>query len=111
MLTAYEDTENIFTKALAAGAAGYLLKRAPRAELIDAIHEVRRGGPPMTTTSPAKSSGLLQKESLAAQTGEAFFLKGLDDLAGDVGGHRGTAPRTSRMASNSSARGAAFMSS
>jgi len=48
MLTAYEDTENIFN-ALAAGANGYLLKRAPRAELLDAIREVRRGGSPMTT--------------------------------------------------------------
>jgi DNA-binding NarL/FixJ family response regulator len=47
MLTAYEDTENIF-KALAAGAAGYLLKRAPRAELLDAIREVCHGGSPMT---------------------------------------------------------------
>ncbi len=48
MLTAYEDTENIFN-ALAAGAAGYLLKRAPRAEILEAIGEVRRGGSPMTT--------------------------------------------------------------
>lgn len=48
MLTAYEDTDNIFN-ALAAGAAGYLLKRAPRAELLDAIREVHRGGSPMTT--------------------------------------------------------------
>jgi DNA-binding NarL/FixJ family response regulator len=47
MLTAYEDTENIFN-ALAAGAAGYLLKRAPRAELLEAIREVRGGGSPMT---------------------------------------------------------------
>ena len=47
MLTAYEDTENIFN-ALAAGASGYLLKRAPRAELLEAIREVSRGGSPMT---------------------------------------------------------------
>jgi DNA-binding NarL/FixJ family response regulator len=48
MLTVYEDTENIF-KALTAGATGYLLKRTPRAELIEALQEVRRGGSPMTT--------------------------------------------------------------
>jgi DNA-binding NarL/FixJ family response regulator len=48
MLTVYEDTENIFN-ALAAGASGYMLKRTPRAELLDAIKEVRRGGSPMTT--------------------------------------------------------------
>ncbi len=48
MLTAYEDTENIFA-ALAAGATGYLLKRAPRAKILEAILEVHRGGSPMTT--------------------------------------------------------------
>jgi DNA-binding NarL/FixJ family response regulator len=48
MLTVYEDTENIFN-ALAAGAAGYMLKRTPRAELLDAIKEAHRGGSPMTT--------------------------------------------------------------
>ncbi len=48
MLTVYEDTENIFN-ALAAGASGYMLKRTPRAELLDAIREVNKGGSPMTT--------------------------------------------------------------
>jgi DNA-binding NarL/FixJ family response regulator len=48
MLTAYEDTENIFNS-LAAGASGYMLKRTPRAGLLEAIREVRRGGSPMTT--------------------------------------------------------------
>jgi DNA-binding NarL/FixJ family response regulator len=48
MLTVYEDTENIFN-ALAAGATGYLLKRTPRAELLDAIRDVHQGGSPMST--------------------------------------------------------------
>ena len=48
MLTVYEDTDNIFN-ALAAGASGYMLKRTPAKELIEAIHEVLRGGSPMTT--------------------------------------------------------------
>jgi DNA-binding NarL/FixJ family response regulator len=47
MLTVYEDTENIFN-ALAAGAAGYLLKRTTSAELLAAIREVSQGGSPMT---------------------------------------------------------------
>src|SRR5215470_13933330 len=47
MLTVYEDTENIFN-ALAAGAAGYMLKRTTSAELLEAIREVQRGGSPMT---------------------------------------------------------------
>ncbi len=48
MLTVYEDTENIFN-ALAAGANGYMLKRTPTKELIEAIREVHQGGSPMTT--------------------------------------------------------------
>src|SRR5271156_2279201 len=47
MLTVYEDTENIFN-ALAAGANGYMLKRTPGKELLEAIQEVHRGGSPMT---------------------------------------------------------------
>ena len=48
MLTVYEDTENIFN-ALAAGASGYMLKRTPTKELVEAIREMQRGGSPMTT--------------------------------------------------------------
>jgi len=48
MLTVYEDTENIFN-ALAAGANGYMLKRTPTKELLEAIREVNGGGSPMTT--------------------------------------------------------------
>lgn len=64
MLTAYEDTENIFN-ALAAGAAGYLLKRAPRAEILEAIREVHRGGSPMTTHIARKVVQSFQKPAAA----------------------------------------------
>ena len=47
MLTAYEDTDNIFGS-LEAGAAGYLLKRSKSAEILEAIKEVVDGGSPMT---------------------------------------------------------------
>jgi DNA-binding NarL/FixJ family response regulator len=66
MLTAYEDTDNIFN-ALAAGAAGYLLKRAPRSELLEAIREVRRGGSPMTTHIARKVVQSFQKTSPSPQ--------------------------------------------
>jgi DNA-binding NarL/FixJ family response regulator len=66
MLTAYEDTENIFN-ALAAGAAGYLLKRAPRAELLDAIREVCRGGSPMTPHIARKVVQSFQKPASTSQ--------------------------------------------
>jgi DNA-binding NarL/FixJ family response regulator len=47
MVTVYEDAQRIF-RALAAGATGYLIKRATREELLAAIADVRRGGSPMS---------------------------------------------------------------
>ena len=64
MLTAYEDTENIFN-ALAAGASGYMLKRTPRDELLAAIQEVQRGGSPMTTHIARKVVQSFQKQAAA----------------------------------------------
>jgi DNA-binding NarL/FixJ family response regulator len=74
MLTAYEDTENIFN-ALAAGATGYLLKRAPRAELLDAIREVHRGGSPMTTHIARKVVHSFQKAPASPQTGDVLSAR------------------------------------
>ena len=66
MLTVYEDTENIFN-ALAAGASGYMLKRTPAKELLDAIREVLRGGSPMTTHIARKVVQSFQKSAGAQQ--------------------------------------------
>jgi DNA-binding NarL/FixJ family response regulator len=67
MLTVYEDTENIFN-ALAAGASGYMLKRTPAAELLEAVHAVLRGGSPMTMHIARKVVQSFQKSpgSIAA---------------------------------------------
>jgi DNA-binding NarL/FixJ family response regulator len=69
MLTVYEDTENIFN-ALAAGAAGYLLKRTKSAELLEAIREVNRGGSPMTTHIARKVTQSFQKAGPSPQPTE-----------------------------------------
>lgn len=69
MLTAYEDTQNIFN-ALAAGASGYLLKRTPRAELLTALQEVIRGGSPMTTHIARLVVQSFQKSQPAPQPAE-----------------------------------------
>ena len=74
MLTAYEDTENIFN-ALAAGASGYLLKTPPAQKIVDSIFEVHNGGAPMTPQvarsvldmfsrlpSPSEDYGLTERE-------------------------------------------------
>jgi RNA polymerase sigma factor (sigma-70 family) len=65
MLTVYEDTDNIFN-ALAAGASGYMLKRTPAKELLEAIHEVLRGGSPMTTHIARKVVLSFQKAAAAS---------------------------------------------
>jgi DNA-binding NarL/FixJ family response regulator len=47
ILTVYSDSEHLFD-ALAAGAAGYLLKRTARQDLIAAVHSAHSGESPMT---------------------------------------------------------------
>lgn len=47
VLTVYDDPTRIF-QALAAGATGYLLKHEDPAELISAVHDLYRGGSPMS---------------------------------------------------------------
>ena len=69
MLTVYEDTENIFN-ALAAGAAGYLLKRTKTAELLEAIREVHRGGSPMTTHIARKVTQSFLRSGASSQPTE-----------------------------------------
>ena len=69
MLTVYEDTENIFN-ALTAGATGYMLKRTPRDELLEAIREVHRGGSPMTTHIARKVVQSFQRAAPAASPTE-----------------------------------------
>lgn len=69
MLTVYEDTENIFN-ALTAGANGYMLKRTSSKELLEAIHEVHRGGSPMTMHIARKVVQSFQKTAGTAQPTE-----------------------------------------
>ena len=47
MLTVYENDDLIF-KSIVAGATGYMLKRTPPAELLEAINEIHNGGSPMS---------------------------------------------------------------
>ena len=48
MLTIYEDSDRIF-QSLVAGASGYLLKRTPGPQLLEAIRDVHAGGSPMSS--------------------------------------------------------------
>lgn len=47
VFTVFGDADQVF-RALAAGASGYLLKRTPRGEMIEAIRAVWEGGAPMS---------------------------------------------------------------
>lgn len=48
MVTVYEDDEKIFN-ALAAGASGYVLKKAPLSDLCNSINDLLNGGSPMSS--------------------------------------------------------------
>ncbi|HEY8551026.1 MAG TPA: response regulator transcription factor [Vicinamibacterales bacterium] len=47
MLTAFDSPERVF-ESLRAGATGYVLKRAPSVQILDAIRDVHAGGAPMS---------------------------------------------------------------
>ena len=47
MLTVYEDDDNVF-KSILAGASGYVLKKTPPSELLEAISDLHNGGSPMS---------------------------------------------------------------
>lgn len=67
MLTVFEDEDLIFD-ALMAGATGYLLKRQPPEQLLEAIHELLAGGSPMSATIARKVVKLLRRSGTAGKS-------------------------------------------
>jgi DNA-binding NarL/FixJ family response regulator len=61
MLTVYDDADNVF-KALKAGASSYILKNTPAAKLIESLHELRRGGSPMSSQIARKVVSVFQQQ-------------------------------------------------
>jgi DNA-binding NarL/FixJ family response regulator len=53
MLTAYVDNEQIFNS-LKAGASGYLIKKTPATEILEAVTDAHKGGSPMTSSIARK---------------------------------------------------------
>jgi DNA-binding NarL/FixJ family response regulator len=74
MLTVYEDADHIFD-ALAAGASGYLLKQAPRQELLAALKEVYAGGSPMTSNIARKVVQSFQRLGAGASETENLSVR------------------------------------
>ena len=60
ILTVFEDEEKI-SRAISAGASGYLLKTSRAEAVIDAIHEAAQGGSPMSPKVAASVVKLLAK--------------------------------------------------
>lgn len=73
MLTVFEDEDLIFD-ALMAGATGYLLKRQPPEQLLEAVHDLLAGGSPMSTTIARKVVKLLQRSGDSGKTTGAVRL-------------------------------------
>jgi DNA-binding NarL/FixJ family response regulator len=71
MLTVYDDSDRIF-QALQMGASGYLLKRAPADEILQAIQDVHRGGAPMSAYIARKVVQSFQRQTPSAESDEAL---------------------------------------
>ncbi len=69
MVTIYEDPDRIF-RALRAGASGYLLKRATREQVLEAIREVREGGVPMSRSIGRKVISHFKDQEAGASEAE-----------------------------------------
>jgi DNA-binding NarL/FixJ family response regulator len=63
MLTVYDDADLIF-KALAAGAAGYLLKQSTPDQIVHAVRNVHAGGSPMTSQIARKVVASFQRQTV-----------------------------------------------
>jgi DNA-binding NarL/FixJ family response regulator len=68
MLTTFDDATSVF-ESLKAGANGYLLKRAARADLIDAVRDVASGGAPMTSAIARKVVQYFGQRAAAPEIG------------------------------------------
>ena len=79
MCTVYEEDEKVF-EALKAGAMGYIVKKTPPAQLLEAITDLKNGGSPMSSQIARKVVASFNKqkskeaESLSARENEILEL-------------------------------------
>lgn len=64
--TVFEDRENVFS-AIKAGASGYILKGSSPREIVEAIHELHKGGAPMSPKIARKVIHEFQDENIASE--------------------------------------------
>ena len=81
MCTVYEEDEKVF-EALKAGAMGYIIKKTPPAQLLEAITDLKNGGSPMSSqiarkvvaSFNQKKSKSKESESLSTRENEILDL-------------------------------------
>jgi DNA-binding NarL/FixJ family response regulator len=103
MLTIYEDSERIF-EALVAGASGYLLKRTPGAQLLEAVRDVLQGGSPMSSLIARKvvqhfnhqSKGSQEMQTLSERETEVLDQLARGRLYKEIASHLGISMDTVR---------------
>ena len=80
MFTVFEDDDKIF-EAIRSGASGYLLKKTPPEEILDAINELHDGGAPMSPSIArkviqafqVKPSSVLEDHQLTSREKEILY--------------------------------------
>jgi DNA-binding NarL/FixJ family response regulator len=80
MLTVYEDDEKVF-KSILAGATGYILKRTPPAELLEAIRNLHEGGSPMSDQIARKVVQAFQQMGKSSKETENLSERELEILS------------------------------
>lgn len=80
MITVYEEDEQIF-KSLLAGASGYILKRTPPAELLEAIKELSEGGSPMSAQIARKVVDAFRKIGKSSKETENLSEREMEILS------------------------------
>ncbi len=80
MLTMFEDDELVFNS-LKAGATGYILKKTPPAELLDAIRNLHNGGSPMSSQIARKVVQAFQQISQSHKDTESLTEREAEILA------------------------------
>ncbi len=80
MLTVYDDRAQVF-EALQMGAGGYLLKRTPAAEILNAIQDIHHGGAPMSSYIARQVVQSFSRKSAATSSGVSLSAREKEVLA------------------------------
>jgi DNA-binding NarL/FixJ family response regulator len=78
MLTSFESNDKIF-ESLSAGATGYVLKRSPGLQILEAVRDVNNGGSPMSAAIARKVVQFFGKSSTPAPVAPSSDIDQLTD--------------------------------